>query len=150
MRLMTTVGQPDGPRRVFDAWESGLISDADLRGLLADTWLRIDEPEHTIGAAAWMTMFRAAGFISQPTNIQAPTQTLTVYRGATEVRRLGMAWSLSIDTAGHFQLRHARFGSAFLYTAVVEPIGVMALFGNRIEQEVVVDPELLVDVRTCG
>lgn len=146
------IGKPDGPNVLLDAWRHGLVSDTDLRGLLPDAWTRSgnDRPEQVIGTRAWVRMFRAAGFVSQPTYLTAPDKTLRVYRGAPEQRWCGMAWSSDPDKAEEHRQRCTRFGEiALVYTALVEPAAVLALFGSRAEQEVVVDPAFLSNLKSA-
>lgn len=145
------IGKPDGPRVLLDAWQHGLVSDIDLRGLLPDAWTRSgnDRPEQMIGTRAWMRMFRAAGFVSQPTYLTAPDRTLRIYRGAPEQRCRGMAWSSDPDKAEEHRQRCPHFGEiALVYTALVERDAVLALFGSRAEREVVVDPAFLFNLRS--
>ena len=140
------IGKPDGPRVLLDAWQRGVVSNTDLRGLLPDAWTRSgnDRPEQVIGTQAWVRMFRAAGFVSQPTYLAVPDRTLRIYRGAPERRSRRMAWSVDPDKAEEHRQRCVRFGEdALVYTAQVEPAAVLALFGSRAEQEVVVDPPFL-------
>lgn len=144
------IGHPDGPRALFDAWKAGVISVTDLRGLIPDAWIRSgnDQPEQVIGTQAWVAMFRAAGFVSQPASLIAPVDNLTIYRGAPEQRSRGMAWSTSIIIAEQHRQRSERFNeNAFLYAATVQPPAVLALFHSRREEEVVVDPQFIVDHR---
>lgn len=153
-RLQSEVsGHPDGPRILFDAWKSGVVSDRDLRGLIPDAWTRSgnDQPEQVIGTQDWVEMFRTAGFVSQPTSQIAPVGTLTIYRGAPEQRSRGMAWSTDVIKAEQHRQRCEKFNeTALLYTATIEPIGVLALFSSRGEEEVVVDPQFLIDHRLIG
>ncbi len=151
LRLQSEVfGRPDGPRVLYDAWATGKISARDLRSMIADVWLRTDQAAQVIDAQRWVGMFRAAGFVSQPTHLLAPTRPLTVYRGAPEHRSRAMAWTLSAETGGHSRLRCERLGEmAFVYTTTVQPEAVLALFASRAEHEVVVDPEALGTIERC-
>lgn len=144
------IGHPDGPRVLFDAWKARVVSDRDLRGLIPDAWIRSgnDQPEQVIGTQDWVSMFRTAGFVSQPTSLIAPVDTLTIYRGAPEQRSRGMAWSTDIITAEQHRQRCEKFNeTALLYTATVQPPAVLALFHSRGEEEVVLDPQFLIDHR---
>jgi hypothetical protein len=108
--------------------------------MLLDVWARIDEPEQAIGAVAWVRMFRAAGFVSQPDSLPAPADSLTVYRGASPERARGMAWSTTLTAADHHRLRSNRRGHpAQIYVAIAERDAVLALIGSRGEAEVIVD-----------
>jgi TniQ len=101
-----------------------------------------DQPEQVIGTQDWVAMFRAAGFVSQPTSLIAPVDTLTIYRGAPEQRSRGMAWSTDIITAERHRQRCEQFNeTALLYTATVQPSAVLALFHSRREEEVVLNPQ---------
>ncbi|HEU5469087.1 MAG TPA: hypothetical protein VFV67_00425 [Actinophytocola sp.] len=144
------IGHPDGPRVLFHAWTAGVVSDRDLRGLIPDAWIRSgnDQPEQVIGTQHWVAMFRTAGFVSQPTSLIAPVDTVTVYRGAPEQRSRGMAWSTNINAAEQHRQRCEKFNeTALLYTATIEPRGVLALFRSHREDEVVLDPQFLIDHR---
>lgn len=78
-----------------------------------------------------------------------PTGALTIYRGATESRRNGMAWTQSAITARHFRDgKRRRLGDeAFIFQATADEEAVLALFDARQESEVVVDPTLITDIR---
>jgi hypothetical protein len=94
------IGKPYGPRVLVDAWTARAVSDVDLRCLIPDAWTRSgnDRPEQAIGTQRWVAMFRAAEFVSQPTNLIAPVKALDVYRGAPEQRSRGTASSIAILT----------------------------------------------------
>lgn len=114
------IGQPHGPQRLFDAWATGEILDADLRGLIPGTWTRCDQPEQIIGASCWVTLFRAASLLVLPTDLPLPTYPLTIYRAAPEARRHGMAWALDIQIADYFRRRCEQFHeTAVVYQATV-------------------------------
>jgi hypothetical protein len=135
-------GKPDGPSRLFDSWVAGKVQDTDLRGLVPLTWLYNDSPEHVIGARNWMRLFRAGGFMIHPTSLTRPVGSLTVFRGATEERSRGMAWTETPEMAGHFRQRHVTFGKAHIYRATLDAMAILALFERRGEgREFVLDPE---------
>jgi hypothetical protein len=148
MRVLSEVTSGgDGPQRLYGAWHVEDITDADLRDLLPLIWTRNgdDRPEQAIGAAAWVTMFRAAGPLVVPTNLPTPAYPLTLYRGAPEQHRCGMAWTPKADVAGHFRDRCGRFGkTAYIYRTTVEASTVLAVFHIRPpELEIIVDPRSL-------
>jgi hypothetical protein len=154
MRLMARIVQDrlQGPQILYDAWSSQLISDLDLRGLIPDTWLYVDWPERIIGAAKWVTMFRAAGFLSIPYGLPSPAGPMTVYRGASVERMAGMSWSEDINRADQFRQRQAWYASTAIYRTVVAPDAVLALLERRGEgpPEVVVDPVMLNGIKQIG
>jgi hypothetical protein len=129
-----------------------VISKADLQGLLAEIWPRTDpSPESTIGAAASVELFHAAGPpLVVPTNQPEPPLPLTIYRGATEARQRGMAWTTLRSTAESFRdgrIRRQPGMAAFVYRTTVDHDAVLAVFNTRPpEAEIVVDPLILGDI----
>src|SRR5260370_28790331 len=80
-RLLTRIvlDRPRGPQVLYDSWAAGESSDADLPGLIPDTWLYFDWPEHVSVADKWIAMFRAAGSASTPYGESSPTPDLPVF-----------------------------------------------------------------------
>jgi hypothetical protein len=154
MRLLAEIVQDrlSGPRVLYDAWAGGQISDGDLRMLIPDTWLYVDWPECIIGAGKWVQLFRAAGFLTISHGLARPDSSLTVFRGATAERRIGMSWTRDIDRADQFRQRHSWHAPSAVYRAVVTPHAVLALLERRGEgpPEVVVDPRMLGSVEQVG
>jgi hypothetical protein len=154
MRLLSEIVQDrlQGPRILHDAWSAGLISDLDLRGLIPDTWLYVDWPERVIGAAKWVPMFRAAGFLTIPYGLPPPAGPLSVYRGASAERMAGMSWSEDINRADQFRQGQAWYAPTGIYRTVVAPSAVLALLERKGESppEVVVDPKLLSSIEQVG
>jgi hypothetical protein len=148
MELLTVAsGSPKGPKQLWDAWQAGDLTVPDLHVLIPQVWAYTDWPECAIGAIHWTVLFRTTGFIAVPTTLPAPTAPLTLFRGASEKRSLGMAWSQVAAKAGQFQERYNKLGQeAHLYTATVQPKDVLAVFGLRGEYEVIVDPQSLTEV----
>jgi len=131
---------------VLTAWVSGLVSNADLRGLIPDTCLYIDWPEQVIGSSGWVPMFRAAGFITIPYGIAKPERSVEVFRGATLLRSRAMSWTVDIERAEQFRQRHSWFGPTAIFRATVPPEALLALLERRGEgpPEVVAYPGMLV------
>ncbi|MFI9273971.1 hypothetical protein ACIGXM_25170 [Kitasatospora sp. NPDC052896] len=149
--LSAASGTLDGPQLLWDTYESGQLTAPDLHDVIPDIWTRHDWPECAIGADRWITLFRTAGFVALPTNLAAPTAPLAVYRGATEDRARGMAWSWERYKAEEFQQRYTKLGrTTHLYTATIQPADVLAVFGTRGEHEVVVDSRQLARIKRCG
>lgn len=123
--------------------------------MIPEAWVRPEWPTQDIGEQAWIEMFRGAGFVfcvssdaqfdDGGRSLHRPTEPLTVYRGAPlETAGLGMSWSLDEARARWFAKRWLFFGRpSGLYRGVVPPEGVFAMFNDRTEQEVVLDPLLV-------
>ncbi len=128
---------------LHDWWSSGRLSAEQLRPLLTETWTKAHFPLARVGERAWVRMFKAAGFITD-SGRPAPEHDLIVYRGAPlQTRGLGMSWSFDAETAGDFAYQSLAHGPAGTYRAVVPPRAVLAIFEQRRESEVVVNPNML-------
>ena len=143
-------GRPKAIIRLHAEWEAGNLARADLRDLLPQIWTResTDSPEAAIGTVACVQLFRSAGFVAIPSNIERPTASLTIYRGAPESHRIGMAWTQSETIARQFRdgKRERLRVEAFAFQATAYPEAVLALFDDRREREVVVDPTPIADI----
>lgn len=154
MRLLAEIVQArfNGRRILYDAWTARQIANADLRGLIPDTWLYVDWPERIIGADKWVQLFRAAGFLTIPYGLSQPASAITVFRGATAERRVGMSWTPDVNRARQFCQRHSWHAPATIYRTVVMPEAVLALLERKGESppEVVVDPRMLTTIDQLG
>jgi hypothetical protein len=113
-----------------------------LRDVLADVWCLAEYPERYFPRRWWVDLFRDAGY-------PRPTKPLTIFRGATSSRRLGMSWTTSRERAEWFAQRYIGETSAinaYIYRTTVHPIWVLCRVdgacqdGGRGEGEVVVEP----------
>lgn len=141
---------------------------AALRRLLTEYWCVLDAPLLAASPEQLVALFRDAGFLSDTRKITAPpSEGLTVYRGCHPAVRRGLAWTTSRERAEFFiqyaQQHRARayYTRAIrrpeavgesrlrpqLYTAHAPAPVILAMFNERQEYEVVVDPAGLVDVR---
>jgi hypothetical protein len=143
-------GRPNAIARLHAEWRAGHLTRADLRDLLPQIWTResTDSPEAAIETAECVQLFRSAGFVAIPNNIERPTRALTIYRGAPESHRIGMAWTQSEAIARQFRdgKRQRLRVEAFVFQATAHPEAVLGLFDDRREREVVVDPTLIADI----
>ncbi len=150
------LGRNGGPALLLEWWECGLLSIDDLRHVLPGVWVSAEFPVRAIGERAWLRMFKTAGyvyclssdagvFISGHDPSKPPTCDLEVYRGARlQTRGRGMSWSLDREKAQWFAERWAIWrvpAGVFAFTA--PPRAVLAMFNDRAEQEVVVNPHML-------
>lgn len=148
--LFLRFGRNECPSQLFDWWYSGMLTVDDLRALLPQAWSSAEFPQHHLGVAQWVELFRTAGFVSDLGRL-APTESMHVFRGTTWGRRRGMAWTRDVEKARWFAQRFVAIGApAHVFECVVEPIAVLAIIDDpdgRNEAEVVVDPRLLPPLR---
>jgi hypothetical protein len=143
-RLQTRLLPGRDPRILHDAWAAGEVSDSDLAHLIPDVWLWHDWPEVAIGTDAWLSMFRATGFLIHPGYLIRPSAPVTVYRGASEARSRGMAWSVFEERARQFGTRHSSLGQVHLYRTEAPLDSMLAFFERRGEgEQLVLDPSAI-------
>lgn len=142
-QVPNVIGQQDGPARLYNAWTAGQISLGSLRNTLADAWTRDDEPITHLDHDLWLEMFRAAGWLKVPTNLDNLVYPLTIYRGSTEERARRMSWTTNRAVAAEHVKRHKQHGNARVYEAVVGADAVLAYLNTGHECEVIVDPDKL-------
>jgi hypothetical protein len=118
----------------------------ELRGCLTDIWTVCD-------GCIWpnrheaLEYLRFAGYVG---DLPQPAEPLTLYRGVfTSRHRLGISWSMSIDTARYFVRPGGRGPNrgGFVYSAVAPPDAILAGFDVHREGEYVVDPARLSKVQ---
>ena len=119
-------------------WDNdGLLTPELYQELLGEAWTDTELP-HQHGKLRIVRAFKKAGFITD-TNMPPPEHALTVFRGGTST---GLSWTLSLDKAVWFA---QRFGNKPLWRATIKPEGVLAVFHERGESEVVVNYRMLKD-----
>jgi hypothetical protein len=155
------------PQLLYRLWHEERIAREQLPEAVAEVWIQNPSPVASLGQRRWLELFKAAvaalggpivrsvevkmltpdggestpvaaayGHLTEP-----PTGSLEVWRGAAPDSACGMSWSVHRDCAlGFAQGGADRHGRGALYRAVVPPHGVLALFGDEREQEVVVNP----------
>jgi hypothetical protein len=142
------------PPIVYRAWQSGRLTGETLSEAIWAAWFHNKDPMRSIGQRAWVRLFKAAGFISAgyeksenayELHWDQPTEPVTVWRGAALDRGRGMSWTLHRGCAADFAEAAARLGfDAGVFRAVVPPRAVLACFGDEREQEIVVNPHMLI------
>ncbi len=136
------------PRILLEAFRAGRVPGDDLPELIAFAWLRDDSPTADVADSDWMEIFEAVGFFSYPPYRSQPASTITVYRGAIIDRLRHMSWAEDPDVARLLGRRQAWHGFAALYSATVEPVGVLAYLHRPAEGwTVVVDTARLVGIQ---
>jgi hypothetical protein len=136
---------PRGDRlwTIFEAFEEGVLTPARLNTLLVDWWVSIEFPMKLLGKQRLVRMFRFAGFVTDTEGITAPTEPLTVYRGADIAARYGLAWTTNEAIAAWFARRHSWMfpqSRQRLYTVTIAPRHVLGILQGRNEAEVIVNP----------
>ena len=122
------------------------IPDGELEELLIKAWATSEFPSDN-DAAALIALFRRTGYITDSAGPDRtpPRLPLVVHRGG---RPQGMAWTLRLEVAVKFakRFRNVPGRDSGLWSALAPPHSVLALVTERDEAEVVLDPDLLVDV----
>lgn len=118
-----------------------------VAAVLAEIWPRLHAPLRHHGTAALVTMFRHAGYVTDSTG--KPDDSLVIYRGEpADPAGPGIAWSAEREVAISYARRYSTAGPTRVLQATAPPMAVLARFAS--EDEVVVQPDLLIDVKTIG
>jgi hypothetical protein len=160
----------DVPPLLYRLWREGRISREQLPDAVAEVWIHNPSPVASLGQRRWVELFKTAvaelrGPIIRSVKVQLltpdggestpvaaayahlselPAEPLEIWRGAAPNSACGMSWSVHRDCAlGFAQGGADRHGRSALYRAVVPPHGVLALFGDEREQEIVVNPHVV-------
>ena len=130
------------------------LSKADFSTILADAWIRSEQPNHdpNLSQSKLLAMFRAADpkilmDAEEQEKLEALRDTVTVYRGVHSAKSNGvnaMSWTLDQETASWFAGRYGRQGC--VYEAKIEKAHICALFLGRNESEVILNPKYLTDI----
>ena len=130
------------------------LSKADFSTILADAWIRSEQPNHdpNLPRSRLLAMFRAADPAilmddEERKLLDTLEDTVTVYRGVHSAKSNGvnaMSWTLDQETAAWFTGRYRRQGC--VYEAKIQKEHIHALFLGRNESEVIVDPKYLTDI----
>lgn len=138
----------------FLKFASPYLSKADFSELLADAWIRSENPNNdpNLSKSKLISMFKDADPAvlmdeSEYKELKALDNPVTVYRGVTfhnakNVRAL--SWTLDYGVAEWFSKRFDEDGT--VYEAQINKEHILALFNGRNESEVIVDPKYLMDI----
>lgn len=125
----------------FDVEE--IITEENMIDLVESAWTICEYPESNLdgGLEAWRLIFDSVGYVSEPSDLKRPGKPIRLYRGATEEKKHGMAWTTRLDIAALFA-RRTTYGDfvGHIWTAIVEPELIFARFSTRGEAEYVIDP----------
>lgn len=143
---MGNLGNEQRADMLWKWWSEGEIDREGLRCMILHAWDHGPRAGYIVlGEVRWITLFRAAGFVSDDGSAR-PTEAMTVWRGApTWTEGRGFSWSLSRERAIWFRDRWIlRRVTASIYRTHIVPRQILALDrNNRGEAEVVVNPRAL-------
>jgi hypothetical protein len=112
-----------GPHLLWECWICHDIGVDVLRRLILDVWSSAEFPQRSFGRDGrrpWLEMFAATGYMSHRT--PRPVEPLTVYRGAVDRHKKGMAWTTDPDIARRFADHR---GPGTVWQATVPPPAVL-------------------------
>lgn len=143
-------GRVNGPAILFDAWCGDEIDASTLASVIGSVWSMAEYPESNIDHEGWRWLFGDAGFTVDGLAAAPPTS-IRLYRGCTEDRRDGWAWSSDLDMARRYALGYESGGfigrlPGRVYTVDAPESALLAHVTTRGESEWVVDTEGLVIV----
>ena len=124
--------------RIFEFWRDDTTENETVAALLAEWWT--DSESATIFGRRdlLIDLLDDTGFVTDREGIERPKDALHIFRGGDAE---GLCWSTSPETARWFAKRFDQ--DAPFLVALCPPAAVRAIFLDRGEDEVVVDPELL-------
>ena len=139
----------------FLKYASPYLSKADFSKILADAWIRSENPndDTNVSKSKLISMFKRADphelmLESELQQYEELDEVVTVYRGVTSHNAKNikaLSWTLDREKAEWFANRFNEDGT--VYEAEIEKTHIFALFNGRNESEVVVDPKFLMDIR---
>lgn len=121
-----------------------------FRDVLPDAWQDAEEP-HQHGALP-LRLFRAAGFLTDaPTAWKKLPAKFTIYRGASRKPTAGgggISWTINRAKGEWFARRFTKPRHCKLWVAEIRKRDALAYFNGRGEDEVVIAPASLINLRT--
>ena len=121
-------------------FEFGMIEDDVLAELILSVYATSAIPRD-MATEKSVNIFRSVGFVSDDGSTR-PTEPIRVYRGG---HAEGMSWTTSLETAEWFAMRLGL--DETVLSAIAPPEAILAIINGRGENEIVVDPSKLVNVR---
>ena len=138
----------------FLSLASPCLSQEDYSGILADAWMRSENPNRdaNVSRKQLVEMFMDANpkyLMDNNERLQLSElpDVVTIYRGVTpynEKNIRALSWSLDYDTANWFAHRYGEDGT--VYQAQIPKAHILALFNGRNESEIIVDPKYLKEI----
>ena len=119
---------------------------AELRAKLMTIWPLQHGPLDRYKATTLIALFKGAGYVSD--GPQRPEESLITYRGQLAGSTMGISWSTDLQTAKTYIQRYSPEGQTEVLRATAPIESVLARFSY--EDEVVVEPDMLVNVESLG
>jgi len=160
------------PGMLYRLWRAGELNDHQLRDAVAELWIKNKSPvsgdlspASGLSKRRWVELFHATDFLTRCEGVprgeapvaaalehvhfeKQPTESLTVYRGeATRTQGRGMSWTLDPACAEKFAIDtilNPETAEPTVFEATVPGRAVLAVFCDERDQEVVVNPKMLV------
>lgn len=103
-------------------------------------------PERILAPYEWIGMFERAEFSIDGKPTSAPTEPLTLFRGATEAGREGMSWTSDRAVAERFATGVPMRALGQVLAATVPPHALLVNLNSREEAEWVAHPDYLGEI----
>ncbi len=132
------VGSHERLAPILTLWRNGALPQPTLNRILAEWWSSAGYPSETTTRTI-VRVVAEAGFVTDRAGVERPAAPLTVYRGGSLFPPRGVCWTTDPVIARFFAYRFGTVGRA-VFTAMVPPHGVLGLFFERNESEVLVNP----------
>ena len=112
--------------------------------VLKEIWPGLRGPLHRYERARLLALFARAGFVSD--GLAVPSSSLVLYRGAlSDLGEVGISWTTDQEIGLWYANGYRTVGETTCWKARAAPEAVLAMFVS--EQEVVVNPDLLSEMR---
>ena len=137
-RVLILIHRPD--RMALILRFQARFDDGELGQLLSDWWTDVEQPRQ-YGYRRLLRLFRRVAPLTNGAEI--PTAPLTIYRGVNrKAEAAGISWTTDAWKAVWFARRLPGLGApgGHVYAGEVAPPDVLAMFGDRQESEIIVDP----------
>ncbi|GAA4515216.1 hypothetical protein GCM10023159_25050 [Brevibacterium yomogidense] len=134
-------GRNDLPQILHDNWDR--LTPSEVAQGLCDAWSGCDWPEARVEPRHWIEMFESIGYTDNGKMTDPPTHPVSLYRGAPDDRKQGMAWTTSLATAQRFASGEMRESPrpGEVWTTFAEPHAILAKIDDRSEDEYVLHPD---------
>jgi hypothetical protein len=118
-----------------------------VNATLQAIWPYLCAPQRNHLGADLVALFQQAGYVSD--GIPQPGTGLAIYRGElVSAHEPGVSWTADFQVARKYAQGYATTGDTRVIKATAPPRAILARFTH--EEEVVVDPSVLTDIKELG